>query len=295
MVETVSHIGLAPLTPPLGYTAQRRRPPTGSSPASRAIRLAPSPVTFVGPLGHTRCMVEMSPSQAREFWKSLMDNASSLISDAHVLLSADSYGRARSLTVLAQEELGKALWIYAAFERAWNQGDETPHAVGPLKQHGCSHTKKYLEAVVFGDELASFWGNHSAMLNDRKEGESWEEAWERKQKEAEAAAVKANLSKQRGFYVDRDESGVVVSPTSIGAGTIAEDLQTAAQVVEMLLIRDHSRMKMEAITPYDSTHSQQFRLLPISHPEDWAAASDEFKSGHELGSRSEDPTQEPDG
>lgn len=46
----------------------------------------------------------------------------------------------------------------------------------------------------------------------------------------------------------------------------------------MLLIKDHSRMKLEAATPYDSTHQQQQHgLLPISHPEDWAAASQEFR------------------
>lgn len=219
----------------------------------------------------------MNPSEARNFWKALMDNASALISDAHVLLGAEAYGRARSLTVLAQEELGKALWIYAAFEKAWSEGDETPRAVDALKQHGRSHTKKYLEAIVFGDELASFWGDYSVMRDGKRDGETWEQAWKRQQKQAEVAATEANLAKQRGFYVDRDGSGAVLSPTSIGPGTIAEVLQTAAQVVEMLLIRDHSRMKMEAVTPYDSTHDQQFRLLPISHPEDWTAASDEFK------------------
>lgn len=221
-------------------------------------------------------MVEMSPIEARKFWKALMDNASALISDAHVLLGAKSYGRARSLTVLAQEELGKALWIYAAFERAWSEGDEGSRAVDELKQHGRNHTKKYLEAIVFGDELAFFWGDYSATRDGKRDGETWEEAWERQQQQAEVAAIDANLSKQRGFYVDRDDSGAGLSPTSIERGIIAEDLQTAAQVVEMLLIRDHSRMKMEAVTPYDSTHDQQFRLLPISHPEDWTAASDEF-------------------
>ncbi|MFE9374814.1 hypothetical protein ACFYM2_34285 [Streptomyces sp. NPDC006711] len=43
-------------------------------------------------------------------------------------------------------------------------------------------------------------------------------------------------------------------------------------MIEMLLINDHTRMKAAA-TPYDSTHAQQFRLLPVSHPEDWAAAA----------------------
>lgn len=84
----------------------------------------------------------------------------------------------------------------------------------------------------------------------------------------------------RGFYADVDkDTGEVLSPASIDAGTIAEDLQAAAQVIEMLLIKDHSRMKFDAMTPYDATHEQQHRLLPIAHPEDWATASEEFKSG----------------
>jgi AbiV family abortive infection protein len=238
-------------------------------------------------------MVEMSPAEARSFWKALMDNASSLISDADILLASNSYGRAKSLTVLAQEELGKALWIYDVFERSWSEGDDSPRTVDRLREHGRSHSKKYLEAVVFGDELASFWGDR-AMYGRGRDGESWKEARDRRHKEAEAAAVEANLSKQRGFYVDLDDKGTCLSPTSIGPGAIAEDLQTAAQVVEMLLIRDHSRMKTEAVTAYDSTHEQQFRLLPISHPEDWAAASREFKSGRLLPSPSEDETEEPD-
>lgn len=38
-------------------------------------------------------------------------------------------------------------------------------------------------------------------------------------------------------------------------------------------------MKFDAETPYDSTNRQQHRLLPISHPEEWNAASKEFKKG----------------
>ncbi|MFI7493666.1 AbiV family abortive infection protein [Kocuria sp. M4R2S49] len=95
-------------------------------------------------------MTEMSAVEARTFWKALVDNASALISDAHVLLAAESYGRARSLTVLAQEELGKALWIYETSKQAWSEGDDTPRVVNALKQYGRDHTKKYLEAVVFG-------------------------------------------------------------------------------------------------------------------------------------------------
>jgi AbiV family abortive infection protein len=221
-------------------------------------------------------MTEMTPAAAREFWKALMDNASSLIADARLLLTVESYGRARSLTVLAQEELGKALWVYQTFQQAWSVGDDQPRKANALGQHGRNHTRKYLEAIVFGNELASFWG-HDSDLALPNEGESWEDFWARRNREAGEAATEANLAKQRGFYVDRDDEGHVFSPTGIPSGTIAEDLAEAAQVVEMLLIQDHSRMKFEASTPYDSTHEQQFRLLPISHPDDWAAASDGFK------------------
>ncbi|MFG2097311.1 AbiV family abortive infection protein [Streptomyces sp. NPDC048612] len=223
-------------------------------------------------------MVEMSPGQAREFWNALMDNASSLIADAHTLLSARSYGRARSLTVLAQEELGKALWIYDVFQADWSCGGEALLVVDSLTRHGRNHTKKYLEAVVFADELAEFWGDYSALPTSATSYEAWEQAHEKTQAEAEVAAREANLAKQRGFYVDRDANGAVLSPTATPAGTTAQDLQTAARVIEMLLIKDHSRMKTSA-TPYDSTHPQQFRLLPVSHPEDWAAAADALTPG----------------
>ncbi|GAA4522556.1 hypothetical protein GCM10023191_101960 [Actinoallomurus oryzae] len=215
----------------------------------------------------------MRPDEAREFWKALMDNASSLVSDARCLLSAGSYGRARSLTVLAQEELGKALWIYDVFQNAWSQGDQTPRTVNALAQYGMSHTRKYLQAVLFGEDLAEFWGDYSAMRDLGTDQEAWDQAARQQQQEAAAAADQANRAKQRGFYVDRADDGTVLSPTAIPAGTIAEDLQTAARVIEMLLINDHTRMKLQAVTPYDSTHPQQFRLLPISHPEEWAAAS----------------------
>ena len=218
------------------------------------------------------------PALARQFWMALMDNASSLIADAHLLLNAGSYGRARSLMILAQEELGKALWIYDAFQHAWSVGDETPRAVPSLERHGREHVKKYLEAVVYADGLAAFWGNYSFPARHGHDEESWLAARECRQREAEAAAKEANLAKQRGFYVDRDQDDSLHAPTAIEAGAIPEDLQTAAQVVEMLLIRDHSRMKIQAVTPYDSTQEQQYRLLPVAHPEDWAAASKEFRA-----------------
>lgn len=168
------------------------------------------------------------------------------------------------------------MWIYEAFSTAWNTGATQPRAVDRLAKHGRDHVRKFLEAIVYGDELALFWGDYSS-LDQRRDGESREDARNRRRAEAETAAKEANVLKQRGFYVDRDEAGAISSPTAIEGVGVADDLQVAAQVVEMLLIRDHSRMKMDAQTDYDSTHEQQFRLLPISHPEDWALASEESR------------------
>lgn len=223
----------------------------------------------------------MTPSTARAFWKALMDNATGLVADADALLERGSFGRARSLTVLAQEELGKALWIYETFEGSWNTGAEAPMEVAELKTHGRHHASKYMEAFVFGQELTAFWGDYESLESPAEDSQDGWEAFFAKRKSMAAAAGKlANEDKMAGFYVDMDGTGeTVLSPTDITPGTIAEDLRTAAQVIEMLLIKDHSRMKLYAATPYDSTHEQQHRLLPISHPEDWATASEEFKRG----------------
>lgn len=219
----------------------------------------------------------MTASQARLVWKALVDNASQLIVDAHRLLEGNSPGRARSLTVLAQEELGKALWIYEEFHLAWNTGDDQERTVDALRRHGRDHTRKYLEAVVFGGELDSFWSGYGSLVKPVA-GESWEESGARRHAEAEAAAKAANIAKQRGFYVDVDADGAIGTPANYDVDGIGEDLERAAQVVEMLLIRDHSRMKFDATTPYDSTHQQQFRLLPVSHPDEfntWMAANED--------------------
>ncbi|MEV6121618.1 AbiV family abortive infection protein [Streptomyces sp. NPDC052077] len=68
-----------------------------------------------------------------------MDSASALISDAHTVLSAESCGRAKSLTVPAQEDLGKALWIYEASERPWSEGSGTPFTADALERQGRTH------------------------------------------------------------------------------------------------------------------------------------------------------------
>ncbi len=225
--------------------------------------------------------MELLPSTARIFWKALMENATSLIADADALLERRSYGRARSLTVLAQEELGKALWLYETFSESWNTDTDDALEVPRLAADGRRHAVKYMEAFVYGQDLPAFWGDYDSYEPPAADSpEGWKEHFAEKKREAESAGKRANDEKMAGFYADLAHGGdAVSSPADIESGTIAEDLQTAAQVVEMLLIADHSRMKFDAVTSYDSTHAEQFKLLPLSHPEDWSAASEQFRNG----------------
>ncbi|QYB04259.1 hypothetical protein I1A62_07000 [Rhodococcus sp. USK10] len=77
------------------------------------------------------------------------------------------------------------MWVYNTFENAWSQGDENPPRVDALARYGRSHTKKYLKAFVFGDELAAFWGECSSMPDHQTEEDSGADA-ERRMKETEA-------------------------------------------------------------------------------------------------------------
>lgn len=200
----------------------------------------------------------MTGSQARAFWKALMDNAAGLVVDARLLFDAGSLGRARSLMVLAQEELGKAIWVYRQFEKAWNVGDDSERTVERLKASGTSHLEKYQATVHLASDLRWFWGDYGdyAEISDQ---------------DVVRLAREANKAKQRGFYVDLDGSGDV-EEVNEDADSIREDLQVASLVVEMLLIGDHTRMKHSSQMPYDSTHAQQMLLLPLAHPEEWANA-----------------------
>lgn len=236
--------------------------------------------------------MKINPKLARRLWKALIANATELIDDANVLFKRGSYGRARSLAVLAQEELGKALWIYKAFSFSWDLGTRQPKEIPKLTSDAENRTAMYLEAEIYGQGLASFWGDYSANKFSEEDTsmstEEWLANWRSKaeaaSKQAEAASKQAEKDKISGFYVEMDSvNRTIHTPSDISPGTIYRDIQTLAKVLEMLIIEDHTRMKEDALTPYDSVRDQQFRLLPLTHPEEWAIAIQEFEDGDSEG------------
>lgn len=157
-------------------------------------------------------MVVMNPNAAREYWRALVENATGLIRDAHALYDIASFGRARSLAVLAEEELGKATTVYDKFADAWTTGEPTPRDLPT--ETARHHLAKYAAAYEFGRELDAFWGGgYETQLPDGDGWESWGanewKSWHDEQRARSLEAARAaNADKQSGLYVDLTDDGL---------------------------------------------------------------------------------------
>jgi hypothetical protein len=150
-----------------------------------------------------------------------------------------------------------------------------------LASHGRHHAVKYMESFVFGQEFAAFWGDYGAIEHPEDESrDGWNAFLSQKKSEAETAGRRANEEKMAGFYVDLDGSGDAVhSPADIPAGSI--DAGSADRGAGRRDVPHQGPQQDEArgTDAYDSTHEQQHRLLPISHPKNWSEASEKFRRG----------------
>lgn len=157
----------------------------------------------IEPARGTLLSMVLEPSEARAYWRALLDNATQLIADATLLHNAGSHGRARALTVLAEEELGKATSVYDLFSHSWSARRTDPME---LEQRSTrDHLAKYIAAFEFGRELEMFWGGD---YPETPADDDWERWYAEQRAEAEGAARTANLEKQRGFYVDLQRNDI---------------------------------------------------------------------------------------
>ena len=170
-----------------------------------------------------------------------------LVEDA-ALLQETSPARAQSLLVLAYEELGKAVWVNDSFARAWNEGSSESLVVEPLGDSSRQHLAKFLSAYDFSGVLPmpGIWVKWEEMplappdpSRIRDMGETRFETPELTQQ----GARRANAAKQRGFYVDIERSGVVLTPQDVDVF----DLYThrghiAAAIATMLVVEEYRAM-----------------------------------------------------
>ena len=61
----------------------------------------------------------------------------------------------------------------------WSAADESPaRRADAIATHGRNHSQKYLETVLFGAGLDTFWGDFLSVEDCQQEDESWEEVAE---------------------------------------------------------------------------------------------------------------------
>jgi AbiV family abortive infection protein len=190
-------------------------------------------------------MTTMSAVTARELWQALVRNAADLVVDAS-RLGATSPGRARSLLVLALEELGKALWVYEAFAEAWTKGDNDHIEVVPLTKNARDHLAKFMMAQDFGHERPFAWYEWDELvpvpLAERTSPDGTvSDVRTMPPGYREVVAARANLAKQHGFYVDLDADGSVVTPGDASDFDVALYLDDVATAIQEMAYEDHYR------------------------------------------------------
>jgi AbiV family abortive infection protein len=226
---------------------------------------------------HYGMTLRMTAQNSRAYWRALMANVVALIEDARVLLNNDSPGRARSLLILAQEELARATKLYDNAVHAWEGKAETvelppqldPARPGKTKPHltvSKSHHDKITQAEAYGQDLKPFWGDYS----------DWGES--------DSGPVSRNPAdvdreKQAGFYVAAAPSagGRFESPSDIDPEPVAAELERVAGMAEMALISDHTRMQaLGTAGSEDSVQDLHMMVLPHAHPGLWANFIDQM-------------------
>ncbi|MCK0117009.1 AbiV family abortive infection protein [Isoptericola sp. S6320L] len=179
-------------------------------------------------------MAMMTPAAARTYWLVLLDNASRLVVEADALIPSP---RAQSLVVLAQEEVGKGVWVYKTFWSAWSNGDETPSEVPELRKQGLHHVPKLAEASGFLIPLVEFPGSPNPVEVEfvKAHDPEWLLA------HLTGIAQEDNQAKKKGFYVDLEEDGSFTVPHEINRPDLRGQVWMVADMIKWFLTEDALR------------------------------------------------------
>lgn len=187
-------------------------------------------------------MATMTSTAARALWMALLDNASRVVVEAECLFPSP---RAQSLVVLAQEEVGKAVWVYKTFWDVWNDRGEVAREVSELRKQGRSHTAKLMGATDFSTPLVE--------VPDHPEPVEIElvrlHAPEMLSAYLANLAREDNESKKRGFYVDLEEDGSFTVPHEIDRPLLRFQIWQAADMIEWCLTEEHFRASVVGDRP----------------------------------------------
>jgi AbiV family abortive infection protein len=182
-----------------------------------------------------------------------MRNVTELLEDAAALLDRGSAGRARSLVVLAGEELGKAVWVYRAAHAAWDGESNEVQVPEDFEERSRRHPPKIKTAERYRSWLAKDFNGEWPARDDDGDGEEYKDL-----------AGELNDRKQAGFYVDWI-NGRMRQPSDVTADGVAEDLQGLAQAAHLLMFEDWSRGVIKR-DDFRFPDSRTLRLSLLAHP-----------------------------
>ena len=138
----------------------------------------------------------LSADEARRYFKAVIENVADFVDDAAVL-AVRSARHAHGLLVLAQEELGKAVWISEVFAADWAVGENNERDFNPGSPRG--HLTKYM-VMYEHTELNS--AVRAAQYMRPESAELPDSYLNRVKAEAARAASEAHESQLKAFYVD---------------------------------------------------------------------------------------------
>lgn len=197
----------------------------------------------------------LTPAAARVFWLALLENAARLIVDADALFTSP---RAQALIVLAQEEVGKAAWVYKAFLDAWNNSEETQHEVPELRKLGVNHLEKHMQANDFLTAMVDVPG-----FSDSVDIEiAREHAPDALRAYLASLAREDNEAKKRALYVDMGLDGSFTVPHEIDRPFLRFDIYRVADMIQWFCVEDRLRANISS-TPRSPTQQIEAMLEQV--------------------------------
>lgn len=204
----------------------------------------------------------LTPTAARTFWLALLGNAARTTLEAHTLFPSP---RSQSLVVLAQEEVGKAVWVYKSFWNAWDDGDEMPREVPELHNQGFHHLAKLIAATDFLTAIVELpgWSGPVDIELARTHSPDVLDAY------LESLAQGDNEAKKRGFYVDLQADGSFTVPHDIDRPYLRFQIWQTADMIKWFLDDDHLRASITGrlIGPTDEVEALLGDVLALG-PDD---------------------------
>jgi len=233
----------------------------------------------------SRKLPDLTPLQVVALKDALLANADSLLTSALSVLEAGNPALARSLAILGLEESGKAIAIHRRQVYIAYDEEGAPFVDERITKLWASHPEKLNLVHEFLVE-ESYW--FDSQPPDREENLSY-------LGELGHWTKNHNLLKHRGFYVDLEADGEVLSPSdSVDVAALTELIGRVHQIGWQLRLGEHIEAKGQAEAARDVPPASQaeiesmheaFRSLEPSMLEDMMSSMREGHEGRKLNNR----------